>query len=464
MRTAATLLALFLAPLPLRADDPLTVGFADVDLSPELGKKPVYLAGFGQDRKATKVHDPITARAVVLGYGKDRVALVSVDVVGLFLPSVERVRAKLPGFKYVLVSATHNHEGPDTLGLWGPSPLQSGVDPDYLARVEAGCAEAVKKAEAAAKPAEVRVGRASDPDLVNDTRLPVVKHDELVTLQFLDPATRKPVGLLVQWNCHPEVLDGKNTEITADFVYYTVKHLKEKYGCPVAYFTGTVGGLMTTIRLPVKDEAGAELKDGTFAKSERYGTLVGKLADTAVAAAEPIRLTPLVVRTRPILVPVDNNLYRLGWQFGTLRRDLYVWNGNPTPKEFVTAKDVAKPVAVKTEVGYLALGELEVAVVPGEIYPELVLGKVQDPPDPGADFPDAPVEPAIYAQMKGKHRMLIGLGNDEIGYVIPKRQWDLKSPFCYGLKKAQYGETNSVGPDAAPVICGAFRDLVNPRR
>ena len=104
----------------------LEAGFGEVDITPAIGRKPVYLAGFGQNRKATKVHDPITARAVVLGHGKDRVALVSADVVGLFLPSVERVRAKLPGFKYVLVSATHNHEGPDTLGLWGPSPLKSG--------------------------------------------------------------------------------------------------------------------------------------------------------------------------------------------------------------------------------------------------------------------------------------------------------------------------------------------------
>ena len=93
-------------------------------------------------------------------------------------------------------------------------------------------------------------------------------------------------------------------------------------------------------------------------------------------------------------------------------------------------------------------------MIPGEIYPELVLGKVQDPVDPGADFPDAPIEPAIYGQLKGKHKMMIGLGNDEIGYIIPKRQWDEKAPFCYGLKKAQYGEENSVGPDTAPIICG----------
>jgi hypothetical protein len=90
----------------------------------------------------------------------------------------------------------------------------------------------------------------------------------------------------------------------------------------------------------------------------------------------------------------------------------------------------------------------------------LVLGKVQDPPDKGADFPDAPIEPAIYAQLRGKHKMLIGLGNDEIGYLIPKRQWDEKAPFCYGLTKAQYGEINSCGPDTAPVICKAFADLV----
>jgi hypothetical protein len=27
------------------------------------------------------------------------------------------------------------------------------------------------------------------------------------------------------------------------------------------------------------------------------------------------------------------------------------------------------------------------------------------------------------------------------------------------LKKMQYGEVNSVGPDAAPIICGVFKEL-----
>jgi hypothetical protein len=459
MRFAFTPCVLLVAALPCFAGE-FTVGFGETDLTPEMGKKPVFLAGFGQNRKATKVHDPIMARAVVMADGSEKIALVSVDVVGLFLPSVERIREKLTGYKYVLVSATHNHEGPDTLGLWGPSPVQSGIDPEYLKKVEAGCVEAVKAADKARAPAAARIGTARDADLLNDNRKPIVKHDELVALHFSDPKTSKPLGVLVQWNCHPESLASKNTEITADYIYYTVKYLREAQKCPVAYFTGTVGGLMTTLGLSVKDEKGKELADGTFEKADRYGYLLAKLAEKALKDAGPITLTPFDVRTRELLVPVDNNIYRLAWSFGVLDRTMYLWEGTATPKKFVATKEVSKPVAVKTELGYLKLGALEVAAIPGEIYPELVLGKVENPADPGADFPDAPIEPAIYDQLKSKHRMLIGLANDELGYFIPKRQWDEKEPFCYGLKKAQYGEMNSVGPDAAPVICNAFKELV----
>src|SRR5689334_22027898 len=100
------------------ADAPLFVGFAEADITPKLEGKPVYLAGFGQNRIATGVHDPLFVRAVVLRHGDRKVAVACADVVGLFLPTVERIRQRLPGFAYVLVCSTHNHEGPDTMGLW----------------------------------------------------------------------------------------------------------------------------------------------------------------------------------------------------------------------------------------------------------------------------------------------------------------------------------------------------------
>jgi hypothetical protein len=440
------------------AAEGLRVGFGETDITPSLDGKTVYMAGFGQNRKATGVHDPLKARAVVLKHRDQKLAIVSIDVVGFFHPNVERVRGRLPGFTYVLVSSTHNHEGPDTLGLWGPNPFASGIDAEYMKQVESQIVAAAKAADTAAQPMTARIGKASAPELLRDGREPYIKHDELVALEFRDDKDR-PAGIVVQWNCHPETLDSKNTKISADYVGYTVAHLHKKYECPVVYLTGTVGGLMTSLGVEIKDEKGTALADGTFEKTEEYGRRVGQLAERALKDAKPIQLTPLEVRRREVFVPMTNKLYRLGRQLGVLSRRAYLWTGDAAKAEPAEANEFTRPLCLRTEVARLRLGELDVACIPGEIYPELVLDKVQDPPDAGADFPDAPIEPAIYKQMRGPHRMIIGLANDEIGYIIPKRQWDEKPPFCYGRKKAQYGEINSVGPDTAPILCGAFKEL-----
>jgi hypothetical protein len=445
-------------PLPERPPSDVRVGFAETDITPDVKARPVYMAGFSQNRKATGVHDPLKARAVVLKDGDKKLAIASIDVIGFFHPNVENVRSQLGGFTYVIVSSTHNHEGPDTLGLWGPNPFSSGVDENYLKRVQAQIVAAVKAADAAARPVRAFIGTATAPELLRDSREPYVKHDELVALRFVDDK-EDSAGVIVQWNCHPETLNSKNTEISADFVGYTVDYLKKKYNCPVVYLTGTVGGLMTSLGVEIENEKGELLADGTFAKTEEYGQRIGKLAEKALAEAKPVKLTPLDVRSRVVFVPMTNNLYQLGRQLGVLNRPAYLWSGDPTTAEPAPPNEFKKPMCIRTEVARLWLGQLRVACVPGEIYPELVLGAIQNPADAGADFPEAPMEPPIYAHLRGEYRMLIGLANDEIGYIIPKRQWDEKPPFCYGRKKAQYGERNSVGPDTAPILCDTLRQL-----
>jgi hypothetical protein len=437
----------------------LEVGFGEADISPKVGDRPVYMAGFGQNRKATKVHDPLFARAVVLKDGKKKLALVAVDLVGFFNANVVNVRKQLPGFDHVTVSSTHTHEGPDTLGLWGPNPFTSGVDPAYLKSIEDNIVKAVKAAETSCVAVNARIGNVKAPELLHDAREPYLKHDELIVLQFLSVKDDKPAGVIVQWNCHPETLDSKSTEISADYVGVTVRELKAKYHCPVAYFTGTVGGLMTTMHVEIKDRDGKVLPEGTWAKTERYGVLLAERAAKAIEGAKALKLTPFEVRSRDVFLPMDNPLYQLARQLGVLKRDGYLWKGDSSKAEPAPADETMKPFALKTEIGHLRLGELDVACIPGEIYPELMLDKVQTPADPGADFPDAPAEPGIYKQLKGPYRMVLGLANDEIGYIIPKRQWDEKPPFCYGRKKAQYGEKNSVGPETAPIVCKAFAEL-----
>ncbi|HLN28777.1 MAG TPA: hypothetical protein VK395_13615 [Gemmataceae bacterium] len=442
----------------------LKAGFGEADITPQLGKKPVYMAGFGQNRQATGVHDPLKARAMVFNDGGHKIAIACLDVVGFFHPNVVHVRAQLPGFAYVLVSSTHNHEGPDTLGLWGRNPFVSGVDPAYLQFVESQIVKAVHEADATAAPVNPRLGTARGPELLHDGREPYIKHDELVALQFLDPKSGKPRGLLVQWNCHPETLGDKNTRLSTDFVGPTVKYLHERFGCPVVYLTGTVGGLMTSLNVDIRNEAGKPLADGTMEKTERYGHLLGELAERALSVSKEVKLTPLAARSRNIYLPLDNPMYRLARKIGVLNREGFLWENDLYKATPTKDTSLETRTCLQTEIGWMRFGDLEVALIPGEIYPELVLSKVQDPPDPGADFPDAPIEPGIYQQMKGPYRMIVGLANDEIGYIIPKRQWDEKPPFCYGRKRAQYGEVNSVGPETAPIICRAFKDLVEAQK
>lgn len=458
-RLAATvMLGLSLSTQAARAVD---VGFAKEDITPDVQGRPVWLAGYGLNRKATGVHDPLWARAVVLKDGGKKVALVSVDLIGLQYPNVLKIRRALPGFEYVLVSSTHQHEGPDVIGLWGPDRAHSGVDPSYLETVEQKVAAAVRKAEGGLAPASVAYGTADDESLVSDSRLPKVKDGVLRVLKFTAPAGGKTLGLLVQWNCHPENLGSKNPLVTADFPYYTVGTLEKRHDCPVAYFTGAIGGLMSAPEDKFPKPGGGFYRDGDFEFARVYGEAVADLADKALKKTETISLSPFAVAAKPVGLPLFNPGYRQLRSIGVLPRPAYAWKGDPDQLgDELPAKQADGPVALQTEVAYLRLGDLHVAAIPGELYPELVYGRFQEPAESNADFPDAATEPPVMSSLPGPKTMLFGLANDEVGYIIPRRQWDWDAPFAYGRKERQYGEVNSVGPEVAPILMKALADRV----
>lgn len=457
--TIAGLLSLFAAPA---SASELRVGFATADITPDITARPVYLAGFGHNRKASEIHSRLAVRVVVLHNGTRKIAIASADVVGLFLPFVERVRGRLSGFDYVLVTATHNHHGPDTMGLWGPHPLQSGVDNEYMKLLEDRIVEAIRQAESGLQPVEVSLGTSPAPELLHDSRDPQVKHDLLSVLRFRDPASNRTVGLIVQWNCHPETLASKSPRLSADYVATTVARLEKAHNCRVVYLTGTVGGLMTSMHVDVRDTSGQRLAEGSVEKTERYGELLAEASGRALSGATKIALSPFVIRTKSLILPVDNPMYRVAKSAGVLDRAMEPWAGDPYAAPRKLDRLEGRP-AVRTEVGHLRLGQLDVAVIPGEIYPELVVGGVPDPAPAGADFSDAPIEPVVYHQMIGRYKMIVGLGNDEIGYILPRRQWDEKPPYTFGRTKPPYGEINSLGPETGPLLLEAFRSLARDR-
>jgi hypothetical protein len=444
----------------------LQAGFASVEITPAIGgKRPVYLAGYGLNRKATGIHDPLYARTVVLASGSEKVAIVSVDVVGLQHPTVKAIRAKLPEVRYVLVSSTHNHEGPDVIGIWGRGPFHRGADDDYLSRVEDLVVESVRQAASKLAPVTAAYGTAADESLLADSRLPIVKDGVLRAVRLNKEGASDAAGLLVQWNCHPESLGSKNTLVTADFPWATVAWLEKKYQCPVVYLSGAVGGLMSLPRARIFDDSGRALGEGNFEFARRYGEEVGLLAAQAIDGARPLKLSPFTVSTRPIAVPVHNSLYRAARSMGVLNREGHIWTGDfQTFGAPIKADTAGQESAVESEVAYLRLGELHIACIPGELYPELVYGKFQEPAEQGADFPDAPLEPTVANLMPDPRWLLVGLANDELGYIVPKRQWDKQPPYAYGVDGGQYGEVNSCGPEVAPILMEALKRRIEEAR
>ena len=440
--------------------DELEVGFKAVDVTPELASdKPIWLAGLERNRAAAEVHDRLFARAAVLRAGGKSIALVAVDSIGIQRPTVEAVRRRLNDLDYVLVASTHTHSGPDCIGLWGPTESESGVTPDYMKQVEEGIVRAVEGAAEAAEPARASYGTAEDKSLLADYRLPEVFDSVLRTIRFDRIRDGKPCGLLVQWNSHG-VEPRNNMRISRDFMGATVDELERRHECPVVYFSGAIGGLMGTPDKTFLDENEQPIRD-PFEFMEAYGSAVADLVEVALEEAQPIELTPLVVSSKPVAIPLDNQGYRMARAVGVLERPIIEWTGEPeSPGVAVPRERIDGDLALESEVAYLRLGALHVAAIPGELYPELVYGEFQEPADPGADFADAPLEKPVMRSLPGDKTLLIGLANDEIGYIVPKRQWDEKPPYCYGRDSPQYGEVNSVGPEAAAIIANALSERV----
>lgn len=440
-------------------NDPLLAGFAAVDITPDVeNDRRVYLAGYGMNRKATGVHDPLFARTVVFSHAGDRIALVSVDLVGLQYPAVKSIREQLADFRYVLVASTHNHEGPDVIGIWGKGPFSRGVNDAYLQTVVQRVVSSVKQAAERLVPVDGRYGTATDESLLADTRLPDCRDGVLRILRLNRLGTQTAAGIIVQWNCHPESLGPRNQLITADFPWATVQSLEQKYGCPVVYFSGAVGGLMTHPTSRIRSPAGEDIVAGTFEFAKAYGLAVADLAGQAIEQAQPLKLAPLRLAAKPISVPVQNSLYRAARAIGVMKREGLLWTGDfqeiGVP---MNHENAGQPSAVESEVAYLRLGDLHLAGIPGELYPELVQGKFEQPPAAGVDYPEAELEPTIAALMPGPNWLLLGLANDELGYIIPKRQWDKSPPYAYERDGGQYGEINSCGPEVAPIIMEALR-------
>lgn len=441
---------------------PLRVGLARATLNPPLHDPahPIWLAGFSQNRRATAIHDDLWAVACVIDDGHTRIAFVALDAIGIFHDDVIAIREQLPrelGLTYTVVCATHNHSTPDLMGLWGPHPLRTGVDPAYRDQVIRTAAQTIAAATAALTPARLSLHEVAVPPsgLLADTRLPWVFDSDLRVMHFTAANDGHTLGSVVTWGNHPETPWAANTEITSDFcgaLRNALEHGLTPAGQPAVaglggihcFINGAVGGLMTThpsvtVRDPV---TGTDRKRPSHEKSRAVGhQLALRLLPVMHAAPPGSDHAPIALRARTLELPLANRLMWLAPAIGLLDRGQSRWGW------------------IRTEVASLQIGDANIACVPGEIYPEIVNGGIEHPL--GADLAGDPVEvPPLRTLMSGRVKFVFGLANDEIGYIIPRSEWDEAPPYLYGSNRAVYGEVNSLGPETAPRLHRAFRELL----
>ena len=436
----------------------LRAGFGRRVINPDMSK-PVWVAGFAHHRAATKIHDDLKAVAAVIDDGEHRIGIVALDAIGFFHDEVLAVRRSVPSaarLDYVIVASTHNHSAPDLMGIWGPSDFRSGIDPEYRRAVVAGAAAALMDAVNALAPAVASfVEVPLDPaGLVADSRDPQV-FDATMRLMVFTAPDGKTIGSIVNWADHPETPWADNTELTADFPGYlrdaleagvTVDggQVEAGLGGIHVYVNGAIGGLMTTN--PATTVVDPYTQQAFAAPSHDKARALGRrLAQAALAAVRAGAGAPqpeprLAYAARTIELKIDNPLFRLAAALGLFGR------GQPRLN------------TIRSEVAVVTFGDASVTCVPGELYPEIANGGIVRPP--GADLDIAPVEvPALRKLMPGRVKFLVGLANDEVGYIIPKSEWDNQAPWLYGSAERHYGEINSLGPETAPQIHAALKAL-----
>jgi hypothetical protein len=390
-----------------------------------------------------------------------RIAIVSIDAIGFMNDDVVDVRnliASETGITYATITSTHTHEGPDMIGMWSGTPFKDGLNKEYMKFVKTRIVQSVEAAVKNIQPARLEVSQdlTSAIPLVKDTRKPEVFDSGMRMIKAVDKNNGEVLGSLVAWADHPETLWSQNLLVSSDFPHYVREGIekgvfngdslmKPGIGGICVYINGAVGGLMTTHpSLPVFDPfTGAEYNEPTYEKTEAQGKHLALIALNAMENPnEVIELGAISAIVRTLPMKIDNVMFKLGAALGIMNRGTVSW------------------MKMRSELAVIKIGPISMVTIPGEIYPELVNGPIDSPE--GNDFGIQALEiPPIREMMPGKYKFIVGLANDEIGYILPKSQWDEKAPYTYGREKSPYGEENSLGPNTAALIHANLKEMLS---
>ncbi|MFL5823491.1 MAG: hypothetical protein ACJ764_08635 [Solirubrobacteraceae bacterium] len=322
---------------------------------------------------------------------------------------------------HIILQATHSHNGPDEIGVWG------GVPDAYLAWVTKKMEAGIRQAVVREQPAVLKVGTAdmtgfsgtfgsnTDPTNTGDNQ-DYPMDQQLRVLQALTPNRRAVLATLVNYSTHATVYGPRN-QVAPDWPGSTATYLEHteidmpagaSYGYPGSTAVVTVGAMGHTwpAGIPSSDtDPGVQpvdqeknlAPDGQGQnnwEADVYGNAVAQRAIDAVSAGHgffingsQVRGTSRNVRvenTNPVLLAAANE------------------PANPTPLGGYKIDRSTTPPwgygdVFVSPVTTLRVGGIPFYAVPGEPYPSIKFSLNQ----------------GVHAPVQ----FLFGLANDQLGYA-----------------------------------------------
>lgn len=418
---------------PERTEAVYSAGFASVSLPvPTDSDEPLYIAGYHSGWEITGVLDEQRAQAVWLDDGATSLLLISVDCIGLSSATVAEIRDRLGDFvkqsgcDSINVISTHTHAGVDTLGLWGDLAM-NGKNSDFMETLIDGAVEAAQTAYANRTTGTLTYTVTETADLQEDSRDPQVYDENLYQLRFVPDDPAKNAIRIWSFAAHAEALRSENTKVSRDYPGMVSDILKTETGDDLLYLPGAIGGLIMTPRMM------SEPFDG----EQNLAVTGQRIATVLQLKGRSRELQPDIGISRVTFdVELDNTLFRYYRFLGILENEVH--------------RGLFGGYTMKTELTLVRLGDLTLALLPGELFPELVTGT------------DADGDPTALRELAANYGveelMVIGLANDEIGYIVTPSDYvlDADLPYVQEAEGEHYEETNSVSRSAASALAKAF--------
>jgi hypothetical protein len=199
------------------------------------------MAGYAHRTSAAAgTRDDLYCRAVVFTDGPTTLVLVVCDLLYAPRALTEQVRDQVGAAlsippDHVMVCATHTHCGPGDLA----APAGARMRADLAGRIAA----AATAANAAARPAQLVTGAQGVPGISADRRAEAgpADHTALVAVAYAAGPPVTPIATIVNFACHPTVLEPETAAYSADFPGAMCAALESAGAGTAVYLQGCAG-------------------------------------------------------------------------------------------------------------------------------------------------------------------------------------------------------------------------------